>query len=93
MSRFAGLKKGLEPRSASPVSSPISADAPAIERRGGSIAKAREGKKAVVGYFSPELSRAMRQMALDEGTSVQALLGEAIDMLMRARDKHPFAER
>ena len=35
----------------------------------------------------------MRQLALDEGTSVQALLGEAIDMLMRARDKHPFAER
>lgn len=92
MSRFAGLKKELEPRSTNPVA-PIVEDSSPQETRGRSVAKAREGKKAVVGYFSPELSRAMRQLALDEGTSVQALLGEAIDMLMRARDKHPFAER
>lgn len=92
MSRFAGLKKGLEPRSATPVEA-LAEDPSPQAVRGRSIAKAREGKKAVVGYFSPELSRAMRQLALDEGTSVQALLGEAIDMLMRARDKHPFAER
>jgi len=32
-------------------------------------------------------------MALEEETSMQALLGEAIDLLMRERGKHPFGER
>lgn len=56
-------------------------------------AKAREGKKAVVGYFSEDLSRQLRMMSIEEGTTVQALIGEAIDMLMRARGKHSFGER
>ena len=30
---------------------------------------------------------------IDENSSVQALLGEAIDLLMRERGKHPFGER
>ncbi len=54
---------------------------------------AREGKKGVLGHFSPELSRALNIMAIEEGTSVQALMGEAFDLLMRARGKHPFGER
>jgi len=57
-------------------------------------AKARIGKKSVTGYFSPEVSKALNQMVLDgEAGSVQALLGEAIDLLMRAKGRHPFGER
>jgi hypothetical protein len=87
MSRFSALKAQLEPKPAPPVPA---ATPPAANS---SRAKAREGKKAVVGYFSEELSRAMRMLALDERTSVQALLGEAIDLLMRDRGKHPFGEK
>jgi hypothetical protein len=47
----------------------------------------------VVGYFSVEMSDALRMMSIAEKTSVQALLGEAIDLLMRAKGKHPFGER
>ena len=32
-------------------------------------------------------------MAIEEGTTVQALMGEAFDLLMRTRGKHPFGER
>ena len=53
----------------------------------------RQGKKALIAYFSPSVSKALRQMALDEDTTMQALLGEAIDLLMRDRGKHPFGER
>jgi hypothetical protein len=53
----------------------------------------REGKKAIGTHFTPEVSRAMNMMAVEEGSSVQALLGEAIDLLMRNRGKHPFEER
>jgi hypothetical protein len=88
-SRFAGLNAKLDPKPAPQESlAPVN-----LASMTGARAKARQGKKAVVGYFSQDMSRMLRQLALDEGTSVQALLGEAIDLLMRARGKHPFGER
>ena len=59
----------------------------------------REGKVPIGGYFSPELSRVLHQLALDESVlgqprvKIQALLGEAIDLLLQNRGKHPFGER
>ncbi len=58
-----------------------------------SYPKHRQGKKALIAYFSPAVSKALRQMALDEDSTMQSLLGEAIDLLMRDRGKHPFGER
>ncbi len=58
-----------------------------------SYPKHRQGKKALIAYFSPGVSKALRQMALDEDSTMQSLLGEAIDLLMRDRGKHPFGER
>jgi hypothetical protein len=84
--RFSGLKKQLDPAAAPPIAATPTATATGR-------AKARDGKKAVVGYYSEELSRAMRMLALEESSSVQALMGEAIDLLMRDRGKHPFGER
>jgi hypothetical protein len=88
-SRFAGLKKNPPDTATShPGLSP--ADAPSSPPK---PRNPREGKKAVVGYFSPALSRALHQLALDTDSSIQALLGEAIDDLMRKHGKHPFGER
>jgi hypothetical protein len=53
----------------------------------------RAGKRTVAGHYSEELSKTLNRMAVDENSSVQALLGEAIDLLMRERGKHPFGER
>jgi hypothetical protein len=53
----------------------------------------RIGKKAVSGYFSPEVSRGLHLLALEQETSLQALMGEAFDDLMRKYGKHPFGER
>ena len=39
------------------------------------------------------MSRGVNVLAAEQGTSVQALLGEAIDDLMRKHGKHPFGER
>ncbi len=87
MSRFSALKADPSPRAAPTRSKPpiATVTTPA--------AKARDGKKPVMGYYSPTVRRALHQLALDEGTSIQALLGEALDLLMRARGKHPFGER
>lgn len=86
MSRFAGLKQQRE------ASSPEAAEPPQPVA-GGRVRKPREGKKLVGGYFSQELSRGVNVLAAEQGTSVQALLGEAIDDLMRKHGKHPFGER
>ena len=90
MTRFAGLKEDLPPPRppAQAGEPPSSSSGIAAKRR-----PAREGKKGILGHFSPELSRTLNIMAIEEGTTVQAVMGEAFDLLMRARGKHPFGER
>lgn len=54
--------------------------------------KARDGKVAIVGYFSPELSVRLNMIKAQERTTIQALLGEAIDMLLVHRGQAPANE-
>ena len=70
-SRFAGLKK-VPPAPGPSHPGAVETAEPASKPR-----NPREGKKAVVGYFSPAVSRALHQLALDTNASIQALLGEA----------------
>jgi hypothetical protein len=88
MSRFQGLKQTAAAKAAAPLSA-----VPSTAPSSGMIAKARENKKLVGGYFSPDVRRALHLLSLEEGVTIQALLGEALDHLMRARGKHPFGER
>ncbi|PZX14318.1 hypothetical protein LX81_02901 [Palleronia aestuarii] len=53
----------------------------------------RKATKHVGGYFDPTVSRQLREIALAEDSSVQALLGEAIDMLFQSRRKPTIATR
>lgn len=53
----------------------------------------RKSTKHVGGYFDPAVSRQLREIALAEDSSVQALLGEAIDMLFQSRRKPTIATR
>lgn len=87
MSRFKGLKGDIAAKVAPPLAAETTS-APATTK-----AKSREGKKAIVGYFSEDMSRQLRMLAIEENTTVQALVGEGLDMLLRARGKHPFSER
>ena len=45
----------------------------------------RGGLKHVGGYFDPAVSKRMRQMAVEEDTTVQDLLGEALELLFQSR--------
>ncbi len=56
-------------------------------------AKARVGKTMVAGYFSPEMARAVKLLAVERGVTVQALIGEALDIVLRQAGKHPMGER
>ena len=58
------------------------------------VTQIKADKPVMVGArFSRLCSDTLNHMAIDEGLTLKALLGEAIDMLMRARSKHPFGER
>ncbi len=56
-------------------------------------AKARVGKTMVAGYFSPEMARAVKLLAVERGVTVQALIGEGLDLVLRQGGKHPMGER
>lgn len=91
--RLAGLKDELKGRR-DPTLSTESQAAPALAASPSSTrAKARIGKRALVGYFSPELSRTLNVMATERDSTLQAILGEAIDLWLREQGKHPFGER
>lgn len=56
-----------------------------------SIAPAREGKKAIAGYFDPSASRQLREIALAEGKTLQSVLREAINDFFAKRGKPTIA--
>jgi hypothetical protein len=78
--RQAGGK--MEPPKPQPVSTP--------ESKGARVAT-RRGKKTIAGFFDPAASRQLKQIALDEGSNVQDLLGEAINDLFEKRGKPRIA--
>ena len=47
--------------------------------------KSRQGRKGVLIHVTPEMSKALRQLALDEDTSLQALGVEAFERLLEGR--------
>ena len=89
MSRFASIKAERPARSAEPAP----AATPAPPSSAPDRPAAREGKKAVSGYFSAELRRALHQLRVEQGMTLQAMMGEAFDDLLRKYGKHPFGER
>ncbi len=56
-------------------------------------AKARVGKTMIAGYFSPQMARAVKLLAVERGVTVQALIGEGLDHILRQAGKHPMGER
>ena len=47
----------------------------------GFVPKARLGKSMVAGYFSAEMQRRVKMLAVERGVTVQALIGEGLDLL------------
>jgi len=51
----------------------------------------RQGTKLIGGHFAPEVSTQLRMLAAEEGTTVQSLLGEALDDLFVKKGKGRIA--
>lgn len=83
MSRFAKLAdKPKEPAEGCPAAvEPVAVLAPA---------PSRIGRKAISGYFSPEMSLALHTCARRNGVSLQALMAEAFDDVLRKYGESPI---
>lgn len=67
---------------------------PAPARKSADAAGAEQSRgKHIGGYFDPVVSKQIRAIALEEDTSVQALLEEALDMLFQSRNLPMIATR
>jgi hypothetical protein len=83
------LTQGLEKQPAALIKSPkrshtIAAPKPA--------APSRSGRVLVGGHFAPEVQTALKVIAAEERTTVQALLAEGINTVFAKRRKPEIAE-
>lgn len=52
----------------------------------------RDNRRFVGGHFDPPVGKQLRMLAVEEDTTVQALLEEALDMLFVKKGKQKIAE-
>lgn len=63
------------------------------ERPPAEIPPSRVGRKVISGYFSPEMSLAMHMCARRAGVSLQALMAEAFNDVLRKYGDSPVGDR
>jgi hypothetical protein len=52
----------------------------------------RQGRKQIAGFFSPEMSFAMHMLARRQGRSLQALMAEAFNDVLRKHGESPIGD-
>jgi hypothetical protein len=56
-----------------------------------SRAAVRVGRRQIAGWFAPEVARQLHMIALEEDTTLQALMAEAFNDVFTKRGKPPIA--
>jgi hypothetical protein len=82
------LNRQVAPPPPMPAPPPAAAPAPAPAAR---TTPARAGKRLVAGHFDTKEAKALRLIAAEEDTTIQALLEEAIDLLLVKKGRAPMA--
>lgn len=91
---FANLRDRTPPAPApSPAAPPASSGTPAGEgTRAPAKAASREGRKQIAGFFTPEMSLALHMLALRQDRSLQSLMAEAFNDVLRKHGESPVGE-
>ncbi len=81
----------LRDRAATPAPAPAPATsaAPAADARGPA---SRQGRKQIAGFFTPDMSLAMHMLARRQDRSLQALMAEAFNDVLRKYGESPIGE-
>ena len=78
---------------AAPVAAPAPAPAPTpAPADGGKGPASRQGRKQIAGFFSPEMSLAMHMLARRQNRSLQALMAEAFNDVLRKHGESPIGD-
>jgi len=80
------------PKSEAPGKAAIISRATDSTSTSSAIAPSRQGKKAMTGYFSPEMSFAMHMTARKNGLSLQDAMGEAFNDWLRKMGESPVGK-
>lgn len=64
---------------------------PPAETGGKFFRPSRNGQKLIAGHFDPKVAKQLKLLAAEEETTVQALLGEALDLLFLKKGKGTIA--
>ena len=57
-----------------------------VEKAPAVTTPSRSGKKLIAGHFSPEVAKALKMVAVEDDTTVQALVGEALTLLFQKKN-------
>ena len=85
---FANLRTAAIP---APVPAPVAA-ATATSSAQTATPISRQGRKQIAGFFSPEMSFAMHTLARRRGRSLQALMAEAFNDVLRKHGESPIGD-
>ncbi len=93
MSRKPSFANLRDRSAAAPAPAPAKAAvaAPAAETEAKGPAS-RQGRKQIAGFFSPEMSFAMHTLARRQGRSLQALMAEAFNDVLRKYGESPIGD-
>lgn len=91
---FANLRTAARP---APVpdelqAAPAPAPTPAEDKPAQGRPESRVGRKQIAGFFTPEMSFAMHMLARRQGRSLQALMAEAFNDVLRKHGESPIGE-
>ncbi len=88
MSRFANLKD----RVTTDAALPAAVASRAANSGNDQVPASRQGRKAVSGYFRPEMSFALHMLARRQNRSLQAVMAEAFDDILRKHGESPIGD-
>ena len=91
MSKKPSLAAALQTYDRSAPSAPTMRPHRATESTAASQAPSRQGKKALIGYFDPVVSKQLKQIALDLDTTSQELMREALNDFFQKHGKPAIA--
>lgn len=90
---FANLKTAAQPApAATPAPRAVEPSAAEGAERTSTRPISREGRKQIAGFFTPDMSFAMHMLARRQGRSLQALMAEAFNDVLRKHGESPIGE-
>ncbi|KQN89799.1 hypothetical protein ASE95_16605 [Sphingomonas sp. Leaf231] len=89
---FANLRGATPPPAAAPAPRAKAASVPEPVAAPPARPVSREGRKQIAGFFSPDMSLAMHMLARRQGRSLQALMAEAFNDVLRKHGESPIGD-